>query len=101
MKYCNLIINGEKYGFDTEAEAERVARMERTINPNAKIEMTDFVESDLYELDLPISIHNRLIRAGVYSVEDVRKHEHELEKVRNLGTKAIRTIREALAAYQA
>lgn len=101
MKYCNLIINGEKFSMLDREEAERVARMERTIDPHADIRFEDDAQSDLDELNLSTRNHNVLVRAGVLTINDLAEHENELMKVRNLGRRGVKEVLEKLAAYRA
>lgn len=100
MNYCNLIINGEKFSMLDREEAERVARMERHINPNADIRFEDNAKSDLDELNLSTRNHNILVRAGVLTIADLEEHENELSKVRNLGRRGVAEVLEKLTAYR-
>lgn len=58
-------------------------------------------KTKISELDLSVKVHNSLLRAGIFTIEDViNKSDKELLNVRNLGEKLLDEIREKIKQYE-
>ena len=52
------------------------------------------------ELELSVRSYNCLKRAGIQTVEElIQKTEEDMMKVRNLGKKSLKEIKEVIASY--
>ena len=70
------------------------------IFPNEKYYQNDLLNTPIAEMDLSVRLFNCLRRAGIENIGDLTKHtEIEMYKVRNLGKKSLREIKEKLLSY--
>ena len=80
-----------------------VAEIARDINIEkdvVQVEENKYENFIIEELDLSVRSYNCLKRAGVATVlELTEKTEEEMMKVKNLGKKSLKEIKEKLAAY--
>ncbi|MBO7573512.1 MAG: DNA-directed RNA polymerase subunit alpha, partial [Bacilli bacterium] len=79
------------------AEITRDINIEKDVAP---VEENKYENFPIEELDLSVRSYNCLKRAGVATVlELTEKTEEEMMKVKNLGKKSLKEIKEKLAAY--
>lgn len=65
------------------------------------IEYKTIYKTKISELDLSVKVQNSLLRAGIFTIEDViNKSDKELLNVRNLGEKLLEEIREKIEQYK-
>ena len=67
----------------------------------SKVETTNkFQNMTIDDLELSVRSFNCLKRAGIQTVEElIQKTEEDMMKVRNLGKKSLKEVKEVLASY--
>ena len=67
----------------------------------SKVETTNkFQNMTIDDLELSVRSNNCLKRAGIQTVEElIQKTEEDMMKVRNLGKKSLKEIKEVIASY--
>ena len=79
------------------AEITRDINIEKDVTP---VEENKYENFAIEELDLSVRSYNCLKRAGIQTVlELTEKTEEDMMKVKNLGKKSLKEIKEKLAAY--
>ena len=115
VKKANYIVDGTRVGHDSRFDALTIevwtngsmlpqeAEIARDINIEkdvVQVEENKYENFIIEELDLSVRSYNCLKRAGVATVlELTEKTEEEMMKVKNLGKKSLKEIKEKLAAY--
>ncbi len=80
-------------------ELDSVVKNYKTIKDDQKQEDNKYQEMMIEELDLSVRSNNCLKRAGISTVMELtQKSEDEMMKVRNLGKKSLKEVKEKLAA---
>ena len=93
---ANLLIKHFEKFLDV-AEITRDINIEKDIAP---VEENKYENFAIEELDLSVRSYNCLKRAGIQTVlELTEKTEEDMMKVKNLGKKSLKEIKEKLAAY--
>ena len=93
---ANLLIKHFEKFLDV-AEITRDINIEKDITP---VEENKYENFAIEELDLSVRSYNCLKRAGIQTVlELTEKTEEDMMKVKNLGKKSLKEIKEKLAAY--
>lgn len=88
--------------FTEVSKIEKIAETEM-FKPEEKVDDTDskIRDMNIEELDLSVRSYNCLKRAGITNVfELTQKSEEEMMKVRNLGKKSLKEVKEKLAALE-
>jgi DNA-directed RNA polymerase subunit alpha len=88
--------------FAEVSKIEKIAETEM-FKPEEKVDDTDskIRDMNIEELDLSVRSYNCLKRAGITNVfELTQKSEEEMMKVRNLGKKSLKEVKEKLAALE-
>ena len=93
---ANLLIKHFEKFLDV-AEITRDINIEKDVTP---VEENKYENFAIEELDLSVRSYNCLKRAGIQTVlELTEKTEEDMMKVKNLGKKSLKEIKEKLAAY--
>ena len=89
VEHLNLFVEINSIVEDVEVIAE------------AKVESTNkFQNMTIDDLELSVRSNNCLKRAGIQTVEElIQKTEEDMMKVRNLGKKSLKEIKEVIASY--
>lgn len=70
------------------------------VHPSESSYLKQTLNTTIEEMDLSVRSYNCLRRAGIQTLEDLTKHtENEMYKVRNLGKKSLREIKEKLLGF--
>ena len=94
--YLNLVEVGHK----KQKEEENPQMDQPQPQEEEQVEENKYENFAIEELDLSVRSYNCLKRAGIQTVlELTEKTEEEMMKVKNLGKKSLKEIKEKLAAY--
>ena len=86
INHLNVVVELSEKAKTTEYMIER----EETTN-------NSILETSIADLDLSVRSYNCLMRAGIKDVKDlISKSEEEMMKVRNLGRKSLKEVKEKL-----
>ena len=100
-KYDQLVLEVETNGSLKPFEAISLAAKILVEHLNMFVELTDIAmnmeDMTIEELDLSVRSYNCLKRAGIQTVQDLAsKSEDDMIKVRNLGKKSLKEVKEKL-----
>ena len=86
--------------FNEFTKLDNVVKNYKLVKDEAKQEENKYQDMMIEELDLSVRSNNCLKRAGISTVMELtQKSEDEMMKVRNLGKKSLKEVKEKLAAY--
>lgn len=85
--------------FNEFTKLDSVVKNYKTVKDDLKMEDNKYQDMMIEELDLSVRSNNCLKRAGISTVMELtQKSEDEMMKVRNLGKKSLKEVKEKLAA---
>lgn len=86
--------------FNEFTKLDSVVKNYKLVKDETKPEENKYQDMMIEELDLSVRSNNCLKRAGISTVMELtQKSEDEMMKVRNLGKKSLKEVKEKLAAY--
>jgi DNA-directed RNA polymerase subunit alpha len=86
--------------FTEFTKLDDVVKNFQLVKEEAKPEENKYQDMMIEELDLSVRSNNCLKRAGISTVMELtQKSEDEMMKVRNLGKKSLKEVKEKLAEY--
>ena len=86
--------------FDKFTHLDEAVKNYRLVKEEVKPEENKYQGMMIEELDLSVRSNNCLKRAGISTVMELtQKSEDEMMKVRNLGKKSLKEVKEKLATY--
>lgn len=89
MEHLNLFV-----------EMSSVAKMTEVLSDSAQEPSNKFQNMTIEDLELSVRSYNCLKRAGIQTVEELtQKTEEEMMKVRNLGKKSLKEVKDMLQKY--